>query len=298
MSNPSNGENLRGSAFMLAAMASFAMGDGFMKYAGADMPLSQILIVRGAMATFLLYGAIRLAGEITPWSSLLNPYLQVRIIAEIVATYSFFTALFNMPIADVSAVLQAVPLMVSLGAAYFFGETIGWRRITAIIVGLFGVLLIVKPGFAQFNSFSLLALLTVIAASTRDLATRRLPKDIPTSFVALTTVMIVSATAVLLAPFQTWRTLVPWDYTILACASFFLISGFFTIIAAMRVGEVGVVTPFRYFVLLFSALIGWWFFNEVPDNWTLLGSFIVVGMGVYTIYREHFARRPVASEIR
>ena len=191
-----------------------------------------------------------------------------------------------MPMANASAIMQALPLTVSLGAAYFFGEAIGWRRVLAITMGFIGVLLIIQPGTDGFNVFSIYCLIAVCGTTTRDLATRKLPPDISSLFVSLVTVIVIIVFGLVLSVFQPWQPATFADVGTLAIASIFLMSGFFGIISAMRVGEVGVVTPFRYSVLLFAVVIGIFFFDEIPDTLTIIGSGVVVFTGIYTIYRE------------
>lgn len=280
---------------MLAAMASFAIGDGILKHVSDTLPLSQILVIRGTFAALFLALAMRLTGQEAPLNMLSSPAFVLRIVGELIATVFFLNALFNMPLANASAIMQALPLTVSLGAAYFFGERIGWRRISAIMVGMFGVLLIIQPGFAGFNIFSLSCLLAVFGSTLRDLATRRLPRHVPSLFVTLATIVAVIVLGSVMSLFQDWKAVDMRVTAELLVASVFLCTGFFSIVSAMRVGEVGVVTPFRYSLLLFSVLIGVVFFDEIPDTLTIAGSLIVVASGLYTLYRETYRARARAT---
>ncbi len=288
-------DNVRGSALMLLAMASFAVGDSFLKFTAQDLPLSQILVIRGCFAILLLTIITAALGQMRPAKVILSAPFLLRIMAEVSASFFFLTALFNMPMANTIAIMQALPLTVTVGAAIFFGEPIGWRRIAAILVGLFGVLLIIQPGVEGFTIYSLWCLAAVASTTIRDLATRKLDSNIPTFFVSLVTVITVTAFGGLLSFYQTWVPVSAGTIGLLAVASLFLITGFFGIVSAMRVGEVGVVTPFRYFVLLFALTIGVFFFDEIPDSLTVIGSLIVVGSGIYTIYRERVGARKIST---
>lgn len=272
--------------FMLAAMASFACGDAIMKTVSADLPLSQILVVRGCFAIAGFWAIAVYFQMLRPVSVIFQFPFLLRTIGEIVATLFFLTALFNMPMANAAAIMQALPLTVSLGAAWFLGEAIGWRRVTAILVGLVGVLLIVKPGMEGFTIFSVFCLVAVIGTTTRDLATRRIPADIPGVFISLVTVSVITVSGLLLMPFQDWQPVGMKEIASLAFASLFLMSGFLSIISAMRAGEVAVVTPFRYSVLIFAVILGYILFDELPGMLTIIGSVIVVASGLYTLYRE------------
>jgi len=175
---------------------------------------------------------------------------------------------------------------ITILSAYFLGEAIGWRRICAILVGFIGVILIIQPGLDGFNVFSLYCLLAVLACTLRDVATRRLDKDTPTIFVTFVTVIVVTLGGGLLGLTENWEPSTLYTTSVLGVASLFLITGFIGIVSSMRVGEVAIVTPFRYSVLIFAILIGFIFFDEIPNTLTIIGSIIVVGSGIYTIYRE------------
>ncbi|MEM7069210.1 MAG: DMT family transporter [Pseudomonadota bacterium] len=287
-------ENFRGCMFMLLAMASFAVGDTILKVVSSQLPLAQILVTRGIFAAVMLTIATAALQQFCPVRVIFTAPFLLRLLGEIVATAFFLTALFNMPIANASAIMQALPLTVSLGAAYFFGETIGWRRIMAIMIGFIGVLFIVQPGLEGFNAFSIYCLIGVAGTTLRDLATRKLDPSIPTLFVSLITVIVIILFGLILSFFQPWKPITTYELVNLGFASLFLISGFYTIVAAMRVGEVGVVTPFRYTVLIFAVILGILVFDEYPDTLTITGSFIVVASGIYTIFRERKLARQLA----
>ena len=287
-------DNMLGSAYMLLAMASFAIGDSIMKFVSTEMPLGQILFTRGLFAITVLFIIAKKLGHLRPLSAIFKKPFLLRLIGEVFATYFFFTALFQIPIANAAAIMQALPLTVTLAAAYFLGEPIGWRRMLAIMVGFMGVLLIIQPGLDGFNIYSLYCLLAVVACTLRDISTRQLDKNTPTVFVTLVTVIIVALGGGLLGFTEEWIPTTLNTSGILGIASIFLITGFIGIVSSMRVGEVAVVTPFRYSVLIFAILIGAFFFDEIPNTLTLIGSLIVVGSGIYTIYREQKVARKLA----
>lgn len=282
-------ENLKGSVYMLCAMASFAVGDALMKHVSTEMPLSQILVIRGLFAITFLGILVVVRRQLRPLKTIVSAPFLMRLLGEVIATATFLTALFNMPMANASAIMQALPLTVSLGAAYFFGEAIGKHRILAIATGFCGVLLIIKPGLDGFNTYALYCVVALFGTTLRDLATRKLQSDVPSMFVAWITVITVVGFALILALFQDWQPVEFGTVAMLGVASVFLISGFIAIVSAMRIGEVGVVTPYRYSVLLFAVVIGMIFFDEYPDQLTVLGSLIIVASGIYTIYRERRA---------
>ncbi len=283
--------NLKGSLFMLLAMASFAIGDTIMKTVSDSLPLSQILVIRGCFATVGFLLIAKIMGALRSPRTIVKPAFILRLVGEVIASYFFLTALFNMPIANASAILQALPLTVSLGAAYFFGEAIGWRRILAISIGFVGVLLIIQPGYDGFTIYSIYCVIAVFGTTLRDLATKRVDKDIPSVFVSLVTVIVIVFLGLVMSLFQPWAPANANQVLTLGAASVFLMSGFIGIVSAMRVGEVAVVSPFRYSVLIFAVILGFLVFDEIPDLLTILGSCIVVASGLYTLYRENIVSR-------
>jgi len=285
MMNPS--DNFRGAALMAASMAAYVMNDATIRLVSSDLGIFQIMLLRGVFSTAML-------GAIAWHRKTIFPPLQkgdwklmiYRGIGEVGATLCFLTALFNMPLANASAILQALPLAVTLGAAVFLGESVGWRRYLAIIVGFIGVIVIVRPGSDSFNAYSMWALAAVFFIVLRDLTTRRLSDHVPSIFVALLSSIFITVTGAVLSPTMEWKPVSSNDLQLLAGAALFLVFGYLFSIMTMRVGEVSFISPFRYTSLIWSIILGFVIFGETPDDWTLVGSSIVVVMGIYTFYRE------------
>jgi len=226
--------------------------------------------------------------------------MALRTAAEVGAAYFFLTALFNMPIANVTAILQALPLTITLAAALFFREPVGWRRMLAILVGFSGVLLIVRPGAEDFDFYALYALMAVLCVTVRDLATRRLSRETPSMFVTLLTSTATMTIFGLLSLGVTWAPIGSREISLVGTASLFIIGGYLFSIMVMRVGEISFVAPFRYTGLLWAMLLGWVAFGEWPESLTLVGAAVVVGSGLFTLYRETKLgrKRPLAQPPR
>jgi drug/metabolite transporter (DMT)-like permease len=288
--------NLRASLLMAASMAGFTFNDALIKSLGGAIGTGQVMLVRGAIMLVFLLIFMRLTGiPLLPRTIFSGPVL-LRTASEIGATLSFLYALFHLPIANVSAVLQALPLTVTLGAALFLGEPVGLRRILAIVIGFAGVLLIVRPGFEGFNIYTLSVLVTVLFAAVRDLATRRIAGHIPSLTISLFSTIAVSAAGSAIMLFQGgWRPMAAGTLLTLSGAAIFLFIGYQCIVLAMRSGEIHVVAPFRYTSLLWAILLGLVVFSEVPDGLTLVGAAIVVVTGLYTLYRERVVSTTSAS---
>ncbi|WP_424969930.1 DMT family transporter [Dinoroseobacter sp. S76] len=289
---PRSAGNLRGAVYMLLVTASFTVGDAFIRAAAEEMPLFQVVFLRGVIASVLLgvmaWRSGAFAMVIAPRDRKL---IGLRSVAEICAMIPFFIALANMPFANVSALLQALPLTLTLAGALFLGEPVGWRRLAAIGVGLIGVLCIVQPGEAGFSAYSLLVLLAVCFVTFRDLSTRRITPEIPAVLLAFVMAILVTLAAGGLSLLTPWAAISPIGAVLLLGAGGFIASGYTFAALAMRHGEIGFVTPFRYMALVWAVLIGFFVFGEWPDTLTWIGAGIVVATGLYTLYREQVVRR-------
>lgn len=278
----------RACAYMALSMAGFTINDAMVKTVSDTINAGQIMFVRGVIMVAMLCVVVGFRQIPVSTTQLKNKPFLLRVFGEAIATVLFLTAIAQLPLANVSAILQALPLAVTLGAALVFGDRFGWRRLAAIIIGFTGVLLVVKPGFDGFNSYSLLVLAAVVFAATRDLATRAVPADIDSLIITTATAACVCVVGiVMIVPTGGWAPMTGTDVATLAVASLFLFTGYQFIVLAMRQGDIATVAPFRYTSLLWAIVLGYLVFGEVPDGLTLLGSAIIVASGIYAIYREH-----------
>ncbi|MCG6858147.1 MAG: DMT family transporter [Salaquimonas sp.] len=284
-------QNLRAAAFMTVGMAAFAVNDNTIKSFAGELGIGQVILLRGIIASCLIYVLARQFDHMLPISAILQRKLLIRSGAEMAATFLFLTALFHMPIANASAILQALPLAITLAAALFLGEQIGWRRLTAILIGFFGVLVVIRPGMQGFSTYSLYALGAVGACVVRDLTTRQMHARIPALFITFSASLSVTVLGGAVSLFETWQPVSSGQLGLLVLSALFLLIGYYCVINSMRTGDIAFVSPFRYAVLLFSMIGGMIFFGEFPDAVTYLGSAIIVATGVYTLYRERVVHR-------
>ena len=284
-------ENLKGSLFMVLGMFGFAINDTIMKSIGNTLNLGQAMMIRGCFASVLVFVLALYLGHLRSPKVLLIPAMSLRVVGELLATVCFLTALFNMPLANATAILQALPLVLTLAAAVIFREKVGWRRMSTILIGFIGVLIIVRPGFEGFTIYSIIALGAVIGCVIRDISTRLISTSIPSMMITLNTAVAVTLLGAAIAWFEPWVEVTNIELAKLAGSSFFLMIGYYYVVASMRTGEVGFVSPFRYSILLFAVITGYFAFGDIPDNLTLLGSFIVVASGIYMLYRERVVKK-------
>jgi drug/metabolite transporter (DMT)-like permease len=283
--------NLQGAVYMMGSMAAFTFNDACVKLLAPEMPLFQIIFLRGVLTSVLLVGLAYAMGLRSLRIPRGDRWLVVgRTLAELGGMVSFLTALLHMPLANISAFLMSLPLTVSLAAALFLGEPVGWKRLMAILVGMIGVMMIVQPGTAGFNSYSLLVLLAVALFTARDILTRRLSDAVPSLAVAVITAVSVAGFGGLMMIPQDWAAVSSGGATLVALAAVFIIAGYLLSIMVMRVGEVSFVAPFRYTMLIWALALGWYLFGDWPDSLTLAGAAVVVATGIFTIYRESRVR--------
>jgi drug/metabolite transporter (DMT)-like permease len=281
-------DNLRGALLMTMAMAGFAIEDMLIKMMAATLPVGQILLMLGLGGVVVFGIRAERAGARIISRALLLPAVIVRNLCELVGTIGFVLSFVLASLSTASAILQATPLVVTLGAVLFLGEKVGWRRWSAIAVGFAGVMLIVRPGTAEFEAASLFAVLGVLGLAGRDVATRLVPRDISSAQISTWAfAMLVPAGIFLMLAMQT--PFVRPDAATLGTYALTLAVGvlsYSALVGAMRAGDLSFVTPFRYTRIVFALLVGVLVFDEGVDAVMLLGAALVVGAGLFTWWRE------------
>ncbi|TFL18662.1 DMT family transporter [Jannaschia formosa] len=287
-------DNTRGALFMMGSMATFTLNDACMKWLAQGLPTFQVVTLRGIAATTLLLLLARATGALAqPIPRGDRGRVALRVAAEAAAFLPFIIALTHMPLANITAILQVLPLTIAAAGALFLGETVGPRRWTAIALGLVGVLLIVRPGTDGFNEWSLLAITTVVIITGRELLTRKLSPGVPSLKVATFTAAAVTALGALLSARTPWEMPATGQGAVIALAALFVLSAYVMSILAMRSGEMSAVAPFRYSAMLWGLLLGVTIFGERPDVWTLTGAALILAAGMFTLWREGRVPKPV-----
>ncbi|WP_394688957.1 DMT family transporter [Hoeflea sp.] len=279
--------NIRGALFMALSMAGFTINDSIVKLLTDEMSVAQVMFLRGVIATALIYMLARHQRALRPLRLLRDKWVALRVFGEVGGTITFLIGLSQVPIANASAILQALPLAVTMGAAMFLSEPVGWRRWLAILIGFAGVLIIIRPGLEGFSPYSLMILGTVLLAATRDIATRKIDATIPSLLIStVTSAAVALAGLVLIVPMGGWAPVNASQMSMIAVAACLLLVGYQFIIMAMREGEISFIAPFRYTGLLWAVLMGYLLFGEIPDIFMIVGGSIVIGSGLFTLYRE------------
>lgn len=280
-------------------MLLFLVNDVFVKLASATLPITQIISIRAVLATVILVPLVWWSGGFRSLPLLRNWAVLFRTLAEVLAAICFLTALAHIPIANVNTINQVVPLMITAAGAMFLGEAVGWRRWTAIVVGFIGVAIVIRPGLEGFTVYSLFALAAAFAVTVRDLTTRMMPRGLPALLVALITAIAVGIAGPIFAPLfgETWIIPPAPGLGLVALSVVFLVGGYITAVDFMRHGDIAVVAPFRYTVIVYAMIAGFLVWGDIPDALMLVGTAVIAATGVYTIHRERSRARLAAQAI-
>lgn len=286
-------KNLRGIVAMMLAMGLFVINDTLVKLARAHWETGQIMAVRGLFGMVIMAIWLRQAGTLGKLGMVLRPALVGRGILEAAIAAAFITALGFMPLAEITAILMLAPLLITALSMIFFGEKVGWRRWSAVVVGFLGMLLVVRPGEGTFPLFALiLAFASVLGVAARDITTRRLPLDVPTTLIALMSIIGTTLAGILLSlSGEGWRPITPQLILIISAAALFVALGNYAIVAACRDAELSVVSPFRYVVIIWAVLLGILVFGDWPSPLALSGIALIGASGLYTLHRERVRQK-------
>ena len=282
---------------MALSMLAFVLNDGLMKAVFDSMSIYQAIFLRGLITApliaLLAWHKGALIVRIAPRNRLL---VTLRVAAEVGATVGFLTALKHMPLANVTAILQVLPLTVTMAAALFLGEKVGWRRWLAIAIGLAGVLIIIRPGMEGFSVYSIWALVAVGCVTIREIATRKLSADLPSLPVALATAIAIGGLGAVMLPAVEWAPVSASALSLICGASLAIIGGYLFSVMTIRIGDIGFVAPFRYTAMVWALILGLLMFGEIPDMPTITGTVIVILTGLYLLHRERSVRRSVQEQ--
>lgn len=285
-------DNMRGALLMVVAVITITINDAFIKAIGKSISVWQVLFLRGCAVTPILGVLAYLRwppGVVLTWR---DGWLMVaRAAVEALAAVFFVTALSRMPLATLTAIMQALPLTITLASAVFLGARVGWRRWLAIGLGFAGVLLIVRPGADGFSAPALLGVATVVCVTARDIFSRMLGPTVPSLAVASVSSAGVMAIGAAGLAVTGWQSVTGPDWLFLGGAVAAILLGYTAGVAAMRVGDLSFVAPFRYMNLVAALILGLVVFREWPLPLTLAGAAVIVATGAYAFWRERRLER-------
>lgn len=283
--------NTRGIIAVLIAMALFVTSDSVVKLAGAMMPTTEIMGVRGVMAVLLMGGVAIATVDRARWHMIVQPRVLTRATLEAVVAVLFLVALPHLPLSDITAIQQVTPLVLTILSAIVLRETVGWRRWAAVAVGFIGVVMVIQPTGEGINIWALSALACAALVAARDLVTRGLDPAIPTQLVTFTTTATVCVAGFIGAPLEPWTMPTPMGFAYLAASAVLVSGANIFVIRAFRGAEVSVVAPFRYAGVVWAVILGYLIWGHVPNALAIAGTVVLVASGLYIMHRETLHKR-------
>jgi drug/metabolite transporter (DMT)-like permease len=272
---------------MVAGVFCMASMDVMAKILGHSIPVAQIVWLRFVSQALLVGGGLIIARRALFTSAHIKLHM-LRGLATTFSSYMFFLSIIYLPLADATALIQLGPVMVTLGAVFVLGETIGRRRIVAIAVAFLGAMLIIRPGSSVMSPASAFPMLGAVGFTFYALATRFVRSDGPWTALFLQGVFGTMFSS-LLVPFF-WQPIALADAPAVAALVGFGILGHLLMIRAFAAAPAGDIAPYGYAGLLFAVTFGLLLFGETPDGITLLGAVVIVTAGIYVWYRERLTQ--------
>lgn len=290
-------DQTRGIQLMLLGSVLLPTMDAAAKVMGETISPGLVVLARFAFQSLFLLPLV--------WATLRMPRgseLRLHVLRALSlcgATLCFFTAIQVMPIADALAIFFIMPLLVTLMAPWLLGETVGWRRLAAVVVGLSGAVIIIQPGQELFGVRAFLPLGTSVGFAFYLMFTRKLARSGEGGGIPALTMqfysgvfgtLIISAVIILMQPFESmlftlhWPEL--WQWRQLVLVGLLAVIGHVVLTSAFKYADASVLAPFQYVELISAALLGWWLFGDIPAATTWIGSAILVASGLYIFHRE------------
>jgi drug/metabolite transporter (DMT)-like permease len=282
---------------MVFTTACFVGGDTCIKLIGTTLPFGEIICLVGLLSTVFLFLICAQQGVLSSAPMIFTRTVLLRSLFDVLGSFMFVSALMHMPLANLSSVMQSVPLVVVVVAVIFLGERAGLARIAAVIAGFVGVLFIVKPSPQTITIYEFLAVGAVVVVALRDLVTKRIPAHVPLLIIALANALFVSLSGFGFGLTQGFQGIEAWQLTSLVGAGLFVTCGYFFIVATVRLGELSATAPFRYTEVVFAIIAGILVFNEYPDLLSYIGMALVVAAGLYAAHREAAQSRDPKAEL-
>ena len=278
---------IRAILLMIFSMALLALSDLFIKLAAGRAPFGQIMLYLSLGGTALLAINALIRRDPIISRDVFHPMIMLRNAFEIIGGVGLVLGIALVPLSTFAAIMQIAPILVVMGGALFLGETVGWRRWGAVIAGLIGMLIVLRPGTDAFSPNALFAVMGVCGLAGRDLVTRLAPSHLSSSTLSTWGFASTIPNGVVYLWFTgdplTSDPIALWH---IALAVLVTTTGYLGVTTAMRMAPVSIVSPFRYTRLVFTTSLGVLFLGERPDGATLLGASIILCAGLYTFLRE------------
>lgn len=281
--------NRAGILAMIASMGLFIVNDALVKYASQTMPAAQLIFIRGVMATILVLGAAQAMGAMPRIGEIARGWVAIRALVDAIGSVLFLVSLFQLPLANATAINMASPLFIVVLAAVF-GERVGRSRWLAIGIGFVGILLIIQPHSEGFNVYAIVCVVATVLIAVRDLVTRRVPAGVPSILITVSNTVAVTVLAGGLSLIEGWRAFDAFEMGLLTLAAAFLAAAYYLIVVGTRHGDLSLIVPFRYTAVLFATIVGFVVWGDTPNVVAWCGIALLIGSGIYLLRASRRAR--------
>ncbi|HLH87236.1 MAG TPA: DMT family transporter [Xanthobacteraceae bacterium] len=287
---------LRGIWSINASMFSFTVGDIILKVFGRYFPPIELIFIRSVVIAAALAIAMIATRRLPRMRTATAPSMLARSLFDCINIFTFTVAVVHMQLPEIYAVLLTAPFMLTILATVFFHEPVGHRRWLAIIGGFCGVLLVIKPNPFALDKWAFLALACAAAGAARDTVTRTIDQKTPAIEVTFYSAVFAAAGSLAFGIHEWVPLTQPLHLLVIVQAASYLV-GMLLLVHACRIAPLSVVAAFRYTLLIWGGLAGYFIFGQVPDLWSIIGTALIATCGLYTFHREAVRRRPVASNV-
>lgn len=273
-------------------LSFIALADAMAKVLGQSMPSPQVvwLYLVSVLAALMIYFAIT-RQNLRKLAQTKRPWLQVARGFSILGSLTFiFASLQYLPLAEATVINFTGPLFMVALAGPMLGETVGWRRWAAVLVGLVGAMIVVRPGSDVFQWAALLPIGSALFFAIFQLITRKLAGQDSTMTTLLYTQVVAAAGAVLAAPFF-WTPVTGYQFGYALLAGVVGLAAHICMFNAFRLADASLLAPINYTRIVASVLLGYFMFGDLPDIYTIAGGAVIIGSGLFVIWRETQVRR-------
>lgn len=276
-------DNARGAVWMVLAMFGYLVNDTFIKLVLEELPLFQTILVRGAMISVVLGTVTARSGGFRRLQENWSRAVGLRVGTELIATVVYLSALSRVPIGNLVAIMQILPIAVTFVAARLLRERLNPHRVAAVVAGFVGVLLVVRPGSADFTLWYVGGVVAVGLFVVREVSTVGISEQITSLDIAWLTSFVIMLMGGAGSLFGAWEPVEGRELGLIAAAALFLTFAYFASVVTVRTGDLSFSAPFRYVALVAAIAVQIVVFDEIPDAVALLGAAIIVAAGLYAL---------------
>lgn len=285
----------RGILLYLAGVALFAANDALGKWLVMDYSVAELMLIRSLGSIVLIAGLMRATGATLRVPAGQGWLHVLRILLLAGDSFSFYFATSGLPLADVMTFYMSAPLIITAASALLLREQVGLKRWAAILIGFGGVVIALQPTSAAFSPAALVALFGAACFALAMVINRRL-RDC--HWVTLVAWQFIGCglVGVVTSPFA-WVTPGPIDFALMALVGLVACGCFMLVTKALGLAPASLLAPFQYTAIVWATILGWIFFADRPTPPIILGNAIIIGSGLFVLYRERVKRQHVNEQI-